>query len=117
VVSADEAAGKIEILFRWQPNAYCHYHRHLGTTTAYVLQGEQHLYETREFETVHKVRRTGFTGPVPDGDVHMEHAGAEGLMMLFRVHAPDRRLFDLLDKQGNVLLTGTIRDFVERRLS
>ncbi|MEQ8659279.1 MAG: hypothetical protein RLW62_00530 [Gammaproteobacteria bacterium] len=116
VASADPAAGRIELLVRWEADAYCHYHRHLGTTTASVIAGEQHIIEERAHETVYKVRTAGFTGPVADGDVHMEHAGPDGLTMLFSVHAPDGRLFDLLDADGNTLLGVSIADVVERRL-
>jgi len=116
VASADLAQGRIEFLVKWAPNAYCHYHRHLGATAVTILQGEQHVYETRPFETVHKVRQAGFTGHLPDGELHMEHGGPDGMIILFSVHAPDGRLFDLLDKDGNTLMTVTIEDAVERRL-
>jgi len=116
VAEADPERGRIELLIRWEPDAYCHYHRHLGTTTARVIAGEQHIHEERPAESVHKVRTAGFEGKVADGDVHMEHAGPEGLTMLFSVHAPDGRLFDLLDADGNTLLNVTIADLVERRL-
>ncbi|MGD9603990.1 MAG: hypothetical protein AB7O21_21470 [Gammaproteobacteria bacterium] len=116
VASADAAAGKVEFLVRWAPNAYCHYHRHLGETQVTILQGEQHILEERAFETVHKIRQAGFTGRLPDGEVHMEHGGKEGMTILFSIEAPDGRLFDLLDRQGNTLLTVTIEDVVERRL-
>jgi hypothetical protein len=114
VVEADVAAGRIDFLARWEPNSYCHYHRHLGATAAAVVQGEQHLTETREFETVQKVRRAGFKGRVPDGETHMECAGPEGLTMLFSTHAPDGRLFEVLDSSGNVLAAATIAEFLDR---
>lgn len=113
VVDADVDAGRIDFLVRWAPNSYCHYHRHLGATAAAVIEGEQHLTETRELETVTKVRRAGFTGRVPDGEQHMECAGSDGLVMLFSTHAPDGRLFELLDKAGNVIAAPTIAEFVE----
>ena len=116
VPSADVAAGRIEFLVKWAPNAYCHYHRHLGETTVVVLQGEQHIHEEGPLETVHKIRQAGFTGRLPDGEMHMEHAGKDGMTILFSIHAPDGRLFDLLDRQGNTLMTVTIEDVVERRL-
>ena len=71
VVGADVDAGRIDFLARWAPNSYCHYHRHLGSTAAVVVEGEQHITETREFETVKKVRKVGFKGQVPDGETHM----------------------------------------------
>lgn len=112
VVDADCAAGRIDFLARWAPNAYCHYHRHLGSTVAILVQGEQHLAETREFETVTKVRKVGFKGPVPDGETHMENAGPDGLTIHFSTHAPDGRLFEVLDKSGNVLAAATITEFL-----
>jgi hypothetical protein len=113
VVEADPAIGRIDFLARWEPNSYCHYHRHLGSTTAAVIEGEQHLTQTGELETVIKVRKAGFKGQTPDGETHMECAGPEGLTMLFSTHAPDGRLFEVLDSSGNVLAAATIAEFVD----
>lgn len=117
VVEADVAAGRIDFLGRWAPDSFCHYHRHLGTTMAAVLEGEQHLTESTEYETVTKVRSAGFSGEVPDGEQHMERAGAEGLTMLFSVHSPDGRLFEVLDQDGNVLTAATIAEFLEQTMA
>lgn len=117
VVEADVDAGRIDFLGRWAPNSFCHYHRHLGTTVAAVLEGEQHLTETTEFETVTKVRSAGFVGEVPDGEQHMERAGAEGLTILFSVHCPDGRLFEVLDQDGNVLTAATIAEFLDQTMA
>ena len=114
MVEADVAAGRIDFLARWEPNSYCHFHRHLGSTAAAVIAGEQHLTETREFETVTKVRGAGFKGQVPDGETHMERAGVDGLTMLFSTHAPDGRLFEVLDESGAVLAAATIAEFLDR---
>lgn len=114
VVEADVDNGRIDFLARWAPERYCHYHRHLGTTRAVVIQGEQHIIEQREYETVTKVRQAGFTGPVPDGETHMERAGADGLTMLFSTHAPDGRLFEVLAADGTVLAAATIAEFLDR---
>lgn len=101
--------GHIDILFRWEPNAYCHFHRHLVDTTSLVLQGEHHVIEICDGkETEHKVRRAGDYAHKPAGDLHMEHAGPEGSLVLFNLYAPDGRLFDLLDRDGNVLMPVTI---------
>ncbi len=29
--------GHVDLLFRWEPNSYCHFHRHLVETTSTVL--------------------------------------------------------------------------------
>lgn len=114
LVHADPAAGRVDYLVRWSPDAYCHYHRHRGTTVATVLDGEQHLLQTGPHETVTKVRTAGFSGPVPDGETHMERAGEQGLTMLFSTHTVDGCLFEMLDADGTVLAAPTIADFVER---
>ncbi|MPY92596.1 MAG: hypothetical protein GEV08_05845 [Acidimicrobiia bacterium] len=113
VVEADVEAGRIDFLARWEPSAYCHYHRHLGSTAAAVIDGEQHLTEMRELETVKKIRKAGFKGQTPDGETHMECAGPEGLTMLFSTHAPDGRLFEVLDRSGKVLAAATIAEFLD----
>lgn len=117
VIEADVDAGRIDFLGRWAPESYCHYHRHLGTTMAAVIEGEQHLTETTEYETVTKVRSVGFTGEVPDGEQHMERAGTEGLTMLFSVHSPDGRLFEVLNDAGEVLVAATISEFLEQTMA
>ena len=61
-----------------------------------------------------KVRQAGFKGQVPDGETHMECAGPDGLTMLFSVHAPDGRLFEVLDRSGKVLAAATIAEFLDR---
>jgi hypothetical protein len=113
VVEADVDRGRIDYLARWAPNCYCHRHRHLGATAAVVIAGEQHIIETHPLETVTKVRQAGFTGHVPDGEAHMERAGPDGLTMLFSTHAPDGRLFEILDDSGTVLAAATIAAFLD----
>ena len=38
------------------------FYRHFRSKDELVLEGEHHLVETQATETVHKVRRAGFTG-------------------------------------------------------
>lgn len=114
LIAVDASAGRVDFLVRWAPNAYCHYHRHLGETIAAVIAGEQHLTETRDYETVTKVRQAGFKGRVPDGETHMECAGPNGLTMLFSTYAPDGRLFEVLDRSGQVVAAATISEFTDR---
>lgn len=116
VTSVDQGAGVIEFISKWAPNSYCHYHRHLGRTVTRVLQGEQHIVETTELQVLHKARRPGFQGQTPAGELHMEYGGPDGATVIFRCEAIDGNLFDIVDKDGTVLATATLDDFVSGRL-
>ena len=45
VLGYDKSTGRIDFLSKWAPNAYCHYHRHIGPMSVLVLEGEQHITE------------------------------------------------------------------------
>src|SRR5579885_1358442 len=62
VTAVDRDAGLIEFIARWAPNAYCHYHRHLGRTMSRVLQFVLHIAATTDPQTPQKTRRQGFKG-------------------------------------------------------
>jgi hypothetical protein len=116
VTSVDRGTGVIEFIAKWAPNSYCHYHRHLGRTTTRVIQGEHHIVETTELQTLHKTRRPGFQGQTPAGELHMEYGGEDGTTVIFLCEAVDGNLFDIVAKDGNVLATATLDDFVSGRL-
>lgn len=110
--------GHIDMLFRWAPNKYCHFHRHLVATTTTVLRGEHHLVDIENgVEGEHRVRAAGDYSHRPPGEVHMEYAGPEGSLLLFNMYAPDGRLFEILDADANVLAVVTIDDFKSGRLA
>ena len=116
VLRVDEQAGRIDFISRWEPNAYCHTHRHLGETSLLVLEGEHHVVEKSELETVHKIRQPGFFTTNPGGDLHMEYGGAEGSLVFFSCQAVDGDIFDVVDAEGKVLRTATIEDFTSGAL-
>ncbi len=117
VLGVQPETGQIDFLSKWEPNAYCHYHRHLGPTTVLVLEGEHHVIEKTATETVHKVRTPGFFARNPGGDVHMEFGGPQGAVVFFSVQAVEGgKLFEVMDKDGKVLVTATIDDFLSGKL-
>lgn len=117
VLGVQPEKGQIDFLSRWEPNAYCHYHRHLGEVTILVLEGEHHVVEKTPTETVHKVRRPGHFARNPAGDLHMEYGGDEGAVVFFSCQAVDGKLFDVVDENDRVLVTATIDDFLSGKLS
>lgn len=117
VLSVDAEQGVIDFLSKWEPNAYCHYHRHLGPTSIEVLAGQHNVVETKDHETIHKQRKPGFVSHNPGGDLHMEYGGPEGALVFFRCHAVEGgKLFEVLSADGKVLNTATVDDFVNKRI-
>ncbi len=112
VLGGNVAEGRVDFLVKWEPNAYCHFHRHLCSSTTLVLEGEHHLLETTATETIHKTRQAGHFARSNGGDLHMENGGAQGTVVLFSMQADDGRLFDVLDKDMNLLTTTTVEDLM-----
>jgi len=112
-----DTSGHLSLLYRWDPNSFCHFHRHLCAATSVVLEGELHVqnFENGQCVTNH-IRKPGDYAKKPPGDVHMEKGGPEGALVLFELFAPDGQLTHQLDAEGNVLRTLTTQD-LERALA
>jgi hypothetical protein len=106
--------GTLDLLVKFAPNSYCHFHRHCAATTTLVLEGEQHIYETSaDGETIHKVRSAGTYAHSAGGDVHMEQGGPEGALVFFAMHAPDGKVFELLDADRKVLSESNVEEMAK----
>ena len=104
-------AGHLSVLYRWDPEHFCHFHRHLCATTSLVLEGELHVKTFENGELVETtIRRVGDYAKKPPGDVHMEQGGPAGALVLFELFAPDGQLTEQLDQNGNTLRTLTTDD-------
>ncbi len=110
--------GHVDLLYRWEPNAYCHFHRHTAETTSTVLAGELHVIDvdarTGE-ETGRRIRTAGDYAHKEPGDVHMEMGGPEGALVLFNLYAPDGVLAESLARDGSVLSVSTMDRILKRR--
>ena len=101
--------GHIDLLYRWAPNSYCHFHRHVAETTSTVLAGELHVIDYVDGqEGAKRVRKAGDYAHKEPGDVHMEHGGPEGALVMFNLYAPDGRLADFLAPDGRTITTTTL---------
>lgn len=109
--------GHVDLLYRWEPNSYCHFHRHSAHTTSLVLEGELHVIdvdpETGE-ELSSRVRTAGDYAHKTPGDVHMERGGPEGALVLFSLYAPDGLLAESLARDGSVLSQSTMEPILAK---
>ena len=112
--------GRLEILVKWEPNCYCHFHRHTAETSSLVLEGEL-LVTDIDIETGkeigQRVRVAGDFAHKQPGDVHMEQGGANGALVLFNIYAPseDGKLAESLKKDGSLISTSTIGKILRKR--
>ena len=112
--------GRLEILVKWEPNCYCHFHRHTAETSSLVLEGEL-LVTDIDIETGkeigQRVRVAGDFAHKQPGDVHMEQGGANGALVLFNIYAPSEegKLVESLEEDGSVISTSTIEKILRKR--
>ena len=105
----------VDVLYRWAPNAFCHFHRHFAPATSLVLEGEFHIYDYVDGkEAGHRVRQAGDYSYTANIEDHIEQGGPKGALVLFSLYAPDGLLTQRLDDQGNVLGDITIADIKAR---
>ena len=112
--------GRLEILVKWEPNCYCHFHRHTAETSSLVLEGEL-LVTDIDIETGkeigQRVRVAGDFVHKQPGDVHMEQGGANGALVRFNIYAPseDGKLAESLKEDGSLISTSTIEKILRKR--
>ena len=117
ILGAKPEAGCLDFLVKWEPDSYCHFHRHIRDTTTLILEGEHHVVETTATQTLHKIRKPGHYSRTPNGEAHMEYAGAEGSLVFFSMQSADGRLFEILDKDEKLLGIATIEGLLSGRLA
>ena len=112
--------GHVDLLYRWAPNSYCHFHRHTAQTTSTVLEGELHVIDVdpstgEELGT--KIRKAGDYASKEPGDVHMEKGGPDGALVLFNLYSPDGLLAETLASNGTVIGESTLEQILKGKTS
>ena len=70
--------GHIDFAYRWAPNSYCHFHRHLCSTTSTVIAGELHVTDFDDDGNV-KVNLQVSTEDIVNGNkFSVNHRHADG---------------------------------------
>ena len=112
--------GHVELLYWWEPNSYCHFHRHTANTTSLVLKSELHVIDvdpSTGAELGIKVRPVGDFASKGPGDVHMERGGPQGALVFFSLYSEDGSLAETLASDGRVLSTSTMDPILRRHAS
>ncbi len=116
ILGHDVAAGTLDMLVRWSADGgHCPIHRHVGTTTILVLDGEQHLWDLGAggARLGHRVRRAGDHALThADATPHLESGGSTGGLVFFGNHASDGVLYEFYDADLNRIGQVTIAELV-----
>ena len=118
ILGHDLEGGTLDMVVRWYGDGgHCPIHRHVGTTTVLVLEGEQHLRDVLPDGSrgAEKVRKAGdYHLSTGDKHPHLERGGPEGGLVFFGCHAKqDGVLYEILDEQGNVVNLTTVASLIE----
>ena len=57
VLGHQEDIGRLDLLIRWAPDAYCHFHRHEATTTSLVLDADHNILAETTIESFREQAR------------------------------------------------------------
>ena len=112
--------GHVDLLYRWAPNAYCHFHRHTAITTSTVLEGELHVIDVDPKtgkELNRKIRYPGDYVSKEPGDVHMECGGPDGALVLFNLYTTDGILAETLASDGTAISVSTMDQILKGKRS
>jgi quercetin dioxygenase-like cupin family protein len=110
----------LEILVKWEPNCYCHFHRHTAETSSVVLEGELHVTDIdikTGKELGKRLRTVGDFAHKEPGDVHMEQGGVNGALVLFNIYSPEGegKLAESLKEDGSVISASTMARILKKR--
>jgi hypothetical protein len=111
------AAGTLDMLVRWgNDGGHCNLHRHMATTTVFVIEGEQHLYDydgNGKIAEQPRIRRRGDYGlSVGAERPHLERGGPDGGLALFSTHSANGLLYEILDDDLKLILPVTIESLI-----
>ena len=112
--------GHVDILYRWEPNCYCHFHRHTAEVSSLILDGELHVIDIdldSRKEIGSRVRSKGDYAHKEPGDIHMEKGGPNGALVLFNLYAPDGLLAESLNMDGTIFKKATLDQLLKKTKS
>lgn len=102
---------RVDVLYRWDPGACCHYHRHIAPLSSVVLKGELTVIDFEDNKEVgRRVRKAGDYSSKSAVEDHIEQGGPEGALVLFNLFAPEDILTQQLDDDGIPLRNVRVSD-------
>lgn len=102
-----------DVMFRFEPNTKCFYHRHVAASSAIVIDGEHHIYEVDEAtgEESHVVKSVGTFTYKPGGDIHIEGGGDEGVTVFMHMEADTDLMYEVLEDDLSLKMSVSVQQF------
>lgn len=102
LLNVDRDTRIIEMLFRFEPNQKCFFHRHYHPTSTLVIRGEQRIYEKyveKDKTVLSKIRKAGEYAISTGIETHIEGGGAEGGIIYQNIQAQNEIVYSILDER------------------
>lgn len=112
LLNVDHDAGVVDMLMKFDPNAKCVPHRHVGPTKTLVLEGSHRQFEpTGADDTPTTLREAGGFGANTGDETHIEGGGPNGAVILLMMTAVNGAVYEILNDAGNIERIITLADF------
>lgn len=117
VLDVDRGRDLVDMLMKFDPDARCVPHRHVGPTRTLVVEGEHQMFEADGSSDGPTDRRPAGTFSTNDGDEsHIEGGGPDGAVILLSMTAIDDVVYEIMDEDLELERVITLADF-ERGLA
>lgn len=102
-----------DVMFRFEPNTTCFYHRHVAASWSLVVAGEHRVFEVDEAtgEETLLVKPVGSFTHKSGGDVHIEGGGPEGCTVFMHMEAETDRMYDVLEDDRSLKMSVDVHQF------
>ena len=111
VLSVDRSTDVVDMLMKFDPNAKCVPHRHVGPTRTLVIEGEHILFEPEDPTAATSRKIAGQLGTNDGDEQHIEGGGPNGAVILLTMTAVDAVVYEIFDDSLTLDRTITLDDF------
>ena len=111
VLSVDRSTDVVDMLMKFDPNAKCVPHRHVGPTRTLVIEGEHILFEPEDPTAATSRKIAGQLGTNDGDERHIEGGGPNGAVILLTMTAVDGVVYEIFDDSLTLDRTITLDDF------
>jgi hypothetical protein len=111
ILDVNVPARTAEMLVKFTSGGRCLYHRHVAAVKTLVLEGDLHLFEPTPQGEVHTVKPAGSFSTGAGGEVHIEGAEDEEVIVYFSMQSATDIIYETLGSDLSLKRSITVQDF------